>query len=101
MNEELINDFIDELKNMDLSKIASNIKTAEVVTVASLKENIKNRMSQVLQEKLSRSIEIQTTTDPKVIAGAVLKFGSLAIDGSLANLLKEAGSASKARIEAV
>lgn len=99
LNEVLIDEFLNGLQNVDMSKISPDVKSAELVSLTDVDESIKNRFSQVIKDKLNRDISISAKTDPELGGGVMLKFGSMALDGSLRNLIREKGVAIKEKIE--
>lgn len=84
---------------MDMEMIGEEIKTAEVVTSSALSEGMRNRLSETLLGKLGRTIEVTATTDPKILSGMILRFGSLALDGSLKNMVRESATGLKEKLE--
>jgi len=43
----------------------------------------------IVKEKLKRDISVDASTDTNLGGGALLKFGSMTLDGSLKNLIRE------------
>jgi len=99
-DEVLINDFIENLSNTDMSKISPDIKTAEIVTVNALQEGKKNQIVQIVKERLGRDIAIKATTDAEVAGGVIIKFGSMTLDGSVKNLIRETAVNMQENLEA-
>lgn len=99
LEECIIGEFIDNLAKMDMEMIGEDIKTADIVTSSALSERMRNLLSETLQRKLNRVIEISATMDPKILSGIILRFGSLAIDGSLKSMIREASTTLKEKIE--
>ncbi len=99
LEECLITEFIGSLAKMDMEMIGEEIKTAEVVTSSALSEGMRNRLSETLLGKLGRTIEVTATTDPKILSGMILRFGSLALDGSLKNMVRESATGLKEKLE--
>ncbi|MEO2153534.1 MAG: ATP synthase F1 subunit delta [Aquificota bacterium] len=62
---------------------------AEIVSADTLDEEIKNRLIEVLKEKLGRTIEASFKVDPSLIGGFVVKTTSVVVDASVKNLLRE------------
>ena len=48
---------------------------------------------------MNRDIKINATVDPSIVGGIILRFGSLALDGSLQNTFREAGEQLKNKAE--
>ncbi len=99
LEECLISEFIESLAKMDMEMIGEEIKTAEIVTSSALSERMRNRLSETLLSKLGRTMEITATTDPKILSGMILRFGSLALDGSLKNMVRESAVGLKEKLE--
>ncbi|MFH1360035.1 MAG: F0F1 ATP synthase subunit delta [Candidatus Omnitrophota bacterium] len=89
LNQQLSDEFIASLTKVDMTQIGKDIETAEIIVASTLPEDIKKKISDIIKEKLGRTIDIKTTVDPQVIGGVVLRFGSLALDASLQNLITE------------
>lgn len=99
LNECLIQEFMDGLEKVDMEMIDSKIDTAEVVTSIPLDEKLKTRLSEILSKKLGRTIKLNLSEDKKIISGIVLRFESLALDGSLRNMLNDKNTEVKDKIE--
>ncbi len=99
LEECLISEFIESLTKMDMEMIGEEVKGAEVVTSSALSERMRNRLSETLLNKLGRTIDVTATTDPKILSGMILRFGSLALDGSLKNMVRESATVLKEKIE--
>ncbi len=99
LEECLISEFIENLVKMDMEMIGEEIKTADVVTASPLTEKMRNRLSETLLSKLGRTLEITASTDEKILSGMILRFGSLALDGSLKNMVRESATGLKEKLE--
>lgn len=99
LHDSLIEDFLTELAKIDMAMITGEVNEAEIITAVPIEKKNKERLSAILKEKLKRDINIKTTEDIKIVSGAILRFGSLVLDGSLHNFFKEAGVAIREKIE--
>ncbi len=99
LDECMISEFIESLLKIDMEMIGEEIKTAQIVTASALSERMRNRLSETLLKKLGRTIEVEATNDPKILSGMILRFGSLALDGSLKNMVRETATGLKEKIE--
>lgn len=99
LDEYMTAEFLEELKKTDMTMINPDVKTIEITMAVSPTEQFKNRLSQMIKEKLNREVAIDAKVDPKVVSGAVIRFGSLVLDGSLSNLMMEKGIALKEKVE--
>ena len=88
-NETLIEEFLEKLKDTDMSRISPDITTVDVVTLDPVSEKVKERLSAVIKEKTGRSLKVNASLNPKIGGGLILKFGSMALDGSIQNLIRE------------
>lgn len=99
LHSSLIEDFMAELEKIDMTMITGEVNEAEIITAIPLEKKGKERLSAILKEKLKRDINIKTTEDSKIVSGAILRFGSLVLDGSLHSFFKEAGVLIREKIE--
>ena len=98
-HENFVMDFLDGLDKVDMSMIADEITSAEVVTALPLSEGLSKKLTDILQKKLNRTIKLNITSDPKIISGIVLRFGSLSLNGSFQSLVKKKGEELKELID--
>ena len=99
LNEQLVSEFIDNLEKMDMNQVESDTDTADIITVSPISDAIKDKLSKTIKKKLNRDIKINATIDANIVGGAVLRFGSLALDGSMQSIIREAGEALKKQAE--
>ncbi|MBZ0166445.1 MAG: F0F1 ATP synthase subunit delta [Candidatus Omnitrophica bacterium] len=100
LDQALIEEFIENLKVTDTSHINQDIKEVDVITLNPIDETYKITIGKVLKEKVGRELTLKLSTDPEICGGVVLKFGSLALDGSLKNLMRETALSMKSEMEA-
>jgi len=99
LDKYLIAEFIEKLKNVDMSRIGMDIKTADIISATAIPEALLADITKVFKDKLNRDIKLNPKIDPKVVGGIVLMFESLQLDGSLQNALKESANALKIQVE--
>jgi len=99
LDKYLIADFIEKLKQVDMSRIGIDIKNAEVISATPVPDPLLVEIARVFKDKLSRDIKLIPKIDPAVVGGVVLMFESLQLDGSLQNALKESAGALKQKVE--
>jgi F0F1-type ATP synthase membrane subunit b/b' len=99
LNECLIEEFLEGLKTVDMEMIDPKLNEAEIVLVSPLAEKYRNQLNDILQQKLGRTVQLKVVEDKKIIGGIILRFESLALDGSLRYLLKEKGADVKNKVE--
>jgi len=98
-NVSLIEEFYEDLHDVDVSMITEDIRTAEVTISEPLTDKLRNQLSALLKERLNRSVELDIKIDPSIISGMILKFGSLTLNGSLKYMLDEKGVEVKDKLD--
>ncbi len=99
VNRDLIEEYLDGLQKVDMSIVDDALTEAEITTVDTIEPDIQKRLEEIIIGKLGRPLQLKLTVDREVLAGIVIRFGSLRLDGSLYNLLKEKGIEMKERLE--
>ncbi len=99
LDRVLAEEFVEKLKNVDMSRIGPDVNSADLVTAAPLDPKLQSDIAAVLDSKLSRKISLNAKTDPSIIGGVVIQFGSLLLDGSLKNALRSSSVALKQEAE--
>ncbi len=99
LHNSLIEDFLTELEKIDMTMITVEVNEAEVITAIPMEKKNKEQLSSILKAKLKREVNIKTTEDIKIVSGAILRFGSLVLDGSLQSFFREAGVSIREKIE--
>ncbi len=98
--DRVLNDeFVEKLKNVDMTRIGLDVQSADVVTAAMTDPKLLSDIEAVLQDKLKRKVSLNPKTDPSVIGGVMLQFGSLLLDGSFKNAIRTSAIALKQDIE--
>ena len=89
IHEMLLKEVIDGLNEVPMDNFQTKENTASLTSAYALSADEKKKLSAVLKEKLKRDVEIREETDVSLVGGVVLRCGTLVMDGSLANRLKE------------
>lgn len=87
LNERLIDELLHEIEAMDTGHVPEAIQEAEIVLAEPLKPDQMKRLKGLLEQKLTRPIEIRETVRKEMGGGLLLKLGSLVVDGSLENVI--------------
>ena len=90
LEDVLVTEFFDNLKSIDMTRISPDILTVDVISVNPLKDNHKAQLTALIKEKVGRDLSLKVSVDPQLGGGIMLKFGSMALDGSIKNLIREA-----------
>ena len=99
LERDMIDDFINQLKDVDMSKISIEIKQADLVTVNGVSDTDVKKVGELIFSKTGREMVLNSKVEPGNISGAVLKFGSLQLDGSLKTAIRDNAIALKTQIE--
>lgn len=94
----LVGDFIQELKDSDMSKIGAELKGIDIVTFKPLNEAERVQIKTIISGKLKKNIELTEKQDEKILGGLIAHFGGLTLDGSLAARINEIVIARKTSI---
>lgn len=95
-----IKNFIEQAKKSDLASVDLQGQHPTIRTAIALKKEEKDQLCQVLAERLgSRDIQIDEAIDETLIAGVAMQIGTLVLDGSFANALKEAAFQAKEKLQ--
>jgi len=65
---------------------------ASVVTAIALDDNYRNKLTEALQRKFNKKINIVESIDESLIGGAIIRAGDVVIDGSVRGRLSQLGS---------
>ncbi len=99
IHEVFVNDFIDELKGLDMSKIGPEVQKLDLTSFKALSEKDKKAIEEIASSKLKRKVAISETVNGALLGGVILKFGGLALDGSFEGRIKEVAVEHKKKIE--
>lgn len=99
LDKVLAEDFVEKLKNVDMSRIGPDVNSAELVTASVLDQKLQAEIASVLDDKLKRKISVNTKVDASIVGGVMIQFGSLLLDGSLKNALRSSAVALKQEAE--
>lgn len=89
INDQIIQEFLKELETVDMGRVSKDVKLVEIFTGRMLSEETQEIVKVILQKRLNREIEVVVKEDHQLLAGVVMKFGTLVVDGSLFERLKE------------
>lgn len=86
---ELLSELIDEIKKIPKDKFMVKAKKVAIVSSQALKADERTKLTQILKDKMGGGIDIDDSVDKDIIAGLIIKIGSLTIDGSIKNKLRK------------
>lgn len=98
VHDELINDYLSRAKDFDLSNVEATMTKIGLRTVLPLQKEVLEKLKTLLSAKLNRPITIEEKIDKNLVAGIALEFGTLILDGSLSNAVREVAEEQKKKI---
>jgi len=99
LERDLTDEFIGQLKDVDMSRISSEIKQADLVSAHGLTDADVKRVGEIIFSKTGRQMVLTPKAEAGHISGVILKFGSLLLDGSLKTAIRDKVIALKTQIE--
>ncbi|MDP8213358.1 MAG: F0F1 ATP synthase subunit delta [Candidatus Zapsychrus exili] len=99
LDDVLIKEFLEKLKDIDMSRISADINTIDIVGFNPVNDFVKSQILSIVKDKLGRDVSVNTSTDESIGGGLILRFGSMALDGSVQNLIRERGIVMQEQIE--
>lgn len=84
-----------EMAQLSSMHIPAELKTVVVTSAFNLTDEQRRQLAKKIKDSLRRELEIKEETDSRLVAGLVLSFGSLVLDGSLKNKIEEQAKRSK------
>lgn len=89
LHEGLIDDILEELARFNKNQIKVNQVNGVLITAYQIQGAKKQKIIDILREKIDSKVTLEEKIDESIMAGVIIKFGSLVIDGSLAAKLKD------------
>lgn len=87
LQHDLLSELINEIKNITKEKFTVKTKNVTVLSAQALKADELAKLAGILKDKMGAAVIIDESVDKDIIAGLVIKIGSLTIDGSIRNKL--------------
>ena len=89
LHDVLVDEFISQLKETRMDRINHDVATIDVISANAIDEARKSQLVNTIKGKMGREPKFNYATDPNIGGGVILKFGSMALDGSVKNLIRE------------
>ena len=97
---QFIKNFMDQAKKSDLASVDLRDQRPILRTAIALTKEDQEPLRKVLAERLgSPDLQLEETVDEKLIAGVALQIGTLSLDGSFANAVRESANLVKEKIQ--
>lgn len=92
LNRQFIDELLDALEEIDGASITVEGGDAEFIASHPILPEQKRRLEEMLASKFGVTLKVEEKLQEDLLAGLVLKLGSLEIDGSLLNRYREAAA---------
>jgi len=89
LNEVLVDEFIEQLKDTRMDRINQDVAAIDVISANAIDDSRKTLLVNTIKGKMGREPKFNYATDPNIGGGVILRFGSMALDGSVKNLIRE------------
>jgi F0F1-type ATP synthase membrane subunit b/b' len=99
VHKVMAGDFIKELAEVDMAMISAEFKEVEVVSFLALTDTQRQQIKEIVSKKVKRDFVLIEKVDHNLLSGIVLKFGSLALDGTLASKIRDGVITEKQRLD--
>ncbi|MBU0895466.1 MAG: F0F1 ATP synthase subunit delta [Candidatus Omnitrophica bacterium] len=90
-HKELVRDVMDKIKKAEKITLKSRVDKGEIVSARPLSDNDKREIEMLIRNNLGYEVSLRGKEDSELVAGVIIKFGTILIDGSLDNRLKQVG----------
>jgi len=92
IDKQFIGELLDALDEIDASSITVDSTEADFTFSHPIDADQKERLRKLVIEKFGEGVTISEKINPELLAGMIMKIGSLEIDGSLQNRYREAAA---------
>ncbi|MBU1044985.1 MAG: F0F1 ATP synthase subunit delta [Candidatus Omnitrophica bacterium] len=90
IHEEWVRSLINQgLNSLDRLRIPNDVSQVEVITAFALTEQEKADLHKHLVDHLDLDLSIEANVQPEIVAGIIINIGTLVLDGSFANKIRE------------
>lgn len=89
LHEGLVEELLHEVEGMEMGHVPDETREVEIIQSHSLSPDRKKKIKEILEKKLGREVELKETFKQDMVGGLSLNLGSLVLDGSLENVLKD------------
>ncbi|OGW79799.1 MAG: hypothetical protein A3G33_02820 [Omnitrophica bacterium RIFCSPLOWO2_12_FULL_44_17] len=89
IHQDFVADFLTRSKDLDLTSVSEDISDLTIKTALPLEEEVKVKLNTMIQAKLKREITFTEVVDKELVAGILLQLGTLVLDVSVSNAIRE------------
>jgi len=88
LHDGLLSEIMSEIEGIDPARWPALSGNGELISAYEVDDEYRKKLESVLSEKTGTSISLNTKVGADILAGVIVKLGSLVIDGSLQGRLK-------------
>ncbi len=88
-HRELVRDVIHKIKTAEKISFKSRIDKGEIISARPLSDSDKSEIELLIRNNLGYEVPLQGKEDEQLVAGVIIKLGTILIDGSLDSRLKQ------------
>lgn len=88
-HKELVRDVMDKIKKAEKISFKSKVDKGEIISARPLSDKDKSEIEMLIRNNLGYEVLLQGKEDGELVAGVIIKLGTILIDGSLDNRLKQ------------
>jgi F-type H+-transporting ATPase subunit b len=89
LHDSFVKSALEEISKVDAPNLNVNTDKGELIIAGKITEDDKQRLIALVCEKTGRKISLDESMDKSLLAGIIVKLGSLVLDGSLSAKFKE------------
>lgn len=90
LHKNFFDEVLQEIEKIDPRKIQVNVDKGVFISAYEIEKIEKEKLEAILSHKTGKAVLLEQTVDKGIIAGIIVKLGSLVIDASLAGKFKAA-----------
>ena len=99
LHDVLVDEFLSKLKETSMERVQQDVEAVDVISVTPLDEGKQSQLGHIIKEKMGKEPKLKFETDNNIGGGLILKFGSMALDGSVKNLIRESATDIQEEVE--
>ncbi len=89
VHKEQVRDVVEKLKKIDKAAFKSKVERGDIISAYPLSKSEKAEVESLIRLGVGYAVPTHETEDRKLVAGVIIKLGTIMIDGSLDNRLKQ------------
>ncbi len=99
LHKVMVKEFVEKGDKLDFSNVSTDVTSMTIKTAMPLTDEEKKAIDDLVKAKIKREIQSEQKIEPKVVAGVVIEFGTLLLDGCFASAVNDANLSRKKQLE--